>query len=57
MPLAIGPAFDAAEPRPIESLILIRCSAIFHGEQATQSDPKASRHVANADAQIVAPAA
>jgi hypothetical protein len=57
MPLAIGPAFDAAEPRPIESLILIRCGAIFHAERATSSNPEASRHVANADAQVVAPAA
>jgi hypothetical protein len=44
MPLAIGPAFDAAEPRPIESLILIRCRAVFHAEQATQSDAEASYH-------------
>jgi hypothetical protein len=57
MPLAGRPTFDAAEPRPIEGLILFRCGAIFHGKQATQLDPKASRHIANADAQVLAPAA
>jgi hypothetical protein len=57
MPLDGGPAFDAAQPRPIEGSILFRCRAIFHGEHAAQPDPEASRHVANADAQVVAPAA
>jgi hypothetical protein len=57
MPLAGRPAFNAAQPRPIEDFILFRCGTIFHGEQATHSDPETSRHVANADAQVVAPAA
>jgi hypothetical protein len=57
MPLAGGRTFDAAEPRPIEGLILFRRGAIFHGKQATQLDPKPSRHIANADAQVLAPAA
>jgi hypothetical protein len=41
MPFFGGPAFDAAEPRPIEGFILFRCRAIFHAKQATQSYPKA----------------
>ena len=45
------------QPRPIEGPILFQCRAIFHGEHAAQPDPKANRHVANADAQFVAPAA
>jgi hypothetical protein len=57
MPFAGRPAFDAAEPYPTECLILFRCGAFFHGKQATQSDPKASSHIANADAQVLAPAA
>ena len=57
LPPAAGPTFDAAEPRPIEGHILFRCRAIFHGEHAAQPNPKASRHVANAEAQVVAPAA
>jgi hypothetical protein len=57
MPIPGGPTFDAAEPCPIYGLILFRCGAIFHGEQSTQFDPKASRHIANADAQVLAPAA
>jgi two-component system nitrate/nitrite response regulator NarL len=35
----------------------IRCGAAFHGKQVTQSDPKASRHIANPDAQVLTPAA
>jgi hypothetical protein len=57
IPFPGGPTFDAAQPRPIEGLILYRCGAIFHGKQATQLDPKPSRHIANADAQVLAPAA
>jgi hypothetical protein len=57
MPVPGGPTFDAAEPRPIEGLIRFRCGAIFHSKQATQFDPKASRHIVNAGAQVLAPAA
>jgi hypothetical protein len=46
MPFFGGPAFDAAEPRPIEGFILFRCRAIFHAKQATQSYPKAGGHIA-----------
>jgi hypothetical protein len=56
MPFSGGPTFDAAEPRSIEGLILYRCGAIFHGKQATQSKPEAGRHVADANAQVLAPA-
>jgi hypothetical protein len=56
-PFAGRPTFDAAEPSPIEGPVLFRCRAVFNSEQSTQSDAEASRHVANADAQIVAPAA
>ena len=57
MPLAGRPTFDAAEPRPIKDFILFRCRAIFHAEQASQFNPEADCHVADADAQVVAPAA
>jgi hypothetical protein len=56
-PPATGPALDAAEPRPIEGLILFGSGAGLNTQQATQPNPEASRHVANADAQVVAPAA
>ena len=56
MPPAARPTLDAAEPRPIKGLIIFRSSAGLDA-QATQPDPKANRHVANADAQVVAPAA
>jgi dihydrolipoamide dehydrogenase len=57
MPLAGRPTFDATEPCPIKGLILFRCRAVFHAEQATQTDPQSGRHVPNTDAQVVAPAA
>ena len=55
MPLAGGPAFNAAQPCPIEGLILFRSGAGLDAQQATQPDPEASRHVANADAHVVRP--
>jgi hypothetical protein len=57
MPFPGGPTFDAAEPRPIEGLFFFCCRTVFHGKQAAQLDPKPSRHIANADAQVLAPAA
>jgi hypothetical protein len=57
VPMASRPTFDAAQLDPIEGFVILRCRAVFHAEQATQSNPEASRHVADAYAQVLAPAA
>jgi hypothetical protein len=43
MPPATGLTLDAAEPRPIEGLILFRSGAGLDAQQATQADTEASR--------------